>query len=109
MCTTIDDHGRVCLEVTREDGSHCTIAMCDVCDGRGYLLDQEYGYADAPPDWRYVQRCDTCERYAGDDDAAQAAVNDGHGVAAAYWFAAPPDDEHEDIKAPGDYAIRVCQ
>lgn len=27
MCTTIDDHGRVCVEVTREDGSHCTIAL----------------------------------------------------------------------------------
>lgn len=27
MCTTIDDQGRVCVEVTREDGTHEAIDL----------------------------------------------------------------------------------
>lgn len=77
--------------------------LCDECNGTGYLLDQEYGFADAPDDWRYVQRCDTCQEYDGDDDAAQAAADDGHGDAVAYWYPRSQSD------SPGDYAIHVCQ
>lgn len=45
---------------------------CGVCGGLGYLVDQSYGACDLPDGAVPVQRCDECQRWAGDDDAAAA-------------------------------------
>jgi hypothetical protein len=45
---------------------------CEICDGKGYLEGQTYGFAAIPDDWESVQRCDACERYPSDAAAAFA-------------------------------------
>lgn len=67
----------------------------------GYLLNQEYGFADIPVGWTPVQRHDICDRFEGDGDAAEAAARDKGGVAVAFFMAEPY--RGEDL--PGDYAI----
>lgn len=82
-----------------------TPATCE-CNGRGYLLDQEYGTADIPADWTPVQACDLCRRYDTDDDAAMAAGADTGATAVAY-FMARPDEDDEAWPEPGDFAIEL--
>lgn len=72
-----------------EDGHPC-------CGGTGYLLRQEYGFADIPDGWIPVQRCDACQLFEGDDDAAKEAATV---YATTFKFF---DGEYG---APGDYAI----
>jgi hypothetical protein len=72
---------------------------CSECT-TGYLLHQEYGFADIPAGWTPVQRHDICGRYEGDGDAAEAAARDKGGVAVAFFMA---DPHYSDL--PGDYAI----
>jgi hypothetical protein len=72
---------------------------CNECT-TGYLLHQEYGFADIPAGWTPVQRHDICGRYEGDGDAAEAAARDKGGVAVAFFMA---DPHYSDL--PGDYAI----
>lgn len=50
--------------------------VCPICRGAGYLLDQGYGYTEMPADAVPVQRCDACDRYPGDINAAHAAARD---------------------------------
>jgi hypothetical protein len=74
---------------------------CSEC-ATGYLLHQEYGFADIPAGWTPVQRHDICGRYEGDGDAAEAAARDKGGVAVAFFMA---DPHYSDL--PGDYADKV--
>lgn len=67
----------------------------------GYLLHQEYGFADIPDGWTPVQRDDEDGRFEGDGDAAEAAARDKGGVAVAFFRADPTGEEDP----PGDYAI----
>jgi hypothetical protein len=72
----------------------------DTCECQtGYLLYQEYGFADIPDGWTPVQRHDICDRFEGDGDAAEAAARDKGGVAVAFFFSRYGKD------SPGDYAI----
>lgn len=48
-------------------------AVCEVCQGLGFLLGQTYGAVDLPDGFTAVQRCDSCGRYDGDGDAAHGA------------------------------------
>jgi hypothetical protein len=66
----------------------------------GYLLNQEYGFAEIPAGWTPVQRDDLNDRYDSDEKAAKAAARDKGGVAYAFF---PPADDDPDL--PGDYAI----
>jgi hypothetical protein len=82
----------------------------DECEcGAGWLLGQ--GYADAPPGWVSVQRCDTCRRYEYDEDAARAAAESLGGVPVEF-FQESPDEDCDD---PGDWGIlpggihQVCE
>lgn len=72
------------------------------CGGNGYLLHQEYGFAAIPDGWTPVQRCDACNTFEGDGDAAERAAADHGGVAVAFFF---PDGVADDT--PGDYAIEI--
>ena len=38
---------------------------CDGCEGSGFLLTTKFG----EPDDYYIERCDACEKYAGDSEA----------------------------------------
>lgn len=73
---------------------------CEECTD-GYLLHQEYGFADIPAGWTPVQRHDNCNQFEGDDDAAAAAARDKGGVAYAFFFAVAFGGDD----LPGDYAI----
>jgi hypothetical protein len=62
---------------------------CAICDGTGWLWGWEYDGFSWPTEVREgevatpLQRCDDCERYEGDWDAAQACLAarfDGDGV-----------------------------
>ena len=47
---------------------------CPICGQAGFLLDQGYGYTEVPYGAVPVQRCDTCNRFPGDLEAASAAA-----------------------------------
>lgn len=48
---------------------------CIECGNTGYLIAQTYGHTSPPQDDDVtIQRCDECQRFAGDIDAAQAYV-----------------------------------
>lgn len=87
-----------------------TIAIrttCTVCAKTGYLLDQTYGHADIPTGWTPVQRCDTCDTFAGDYEAALSAAADHDTIEG--WFDPVYDATHEvttEGTLPGDHAIR---
>lgn len=80
---------------------------CGACDGSGVLVDQGYGEADElllpdPPGgytWVPVQRCDECQRWASDEDAARAIEPEAH-VLALYHCpgveALGPREGHDD-------------
>lgn len=79
---------------------------CDQCGGSGYLWGQEYGFS-WPAEVREgevatpIQRCDMCERWEGDWDAAQQCLAmdfDGDGV--VVWGVL--DDDDEDDRTPVD-------
>lgn len=53
-----------------------TDEACATCDGKGYLLDQTYGYTFIPFGAVSVQRCDSCQRYIDDRPAARQAARD---------------------------------
>lgn len=57
---------------------------CPTCAGRGYLLDQTYGYADLPDGWTPVQACGECQQIRDDQDAA---VNAAYDLAGLVWVA----------------------
>lgn len=82
---------------TRDEDENET---CCECGGIGYLISQEYGFADIPAGWTPVQRHDICDQFEGDGDAAEAAARDRGGVAVAFFMA---DPHYSDL--PGDYAI----
>lgn len=78
---------------------------CSECGHTGYLIDQTYGAADIPDGWTPVQRCDTCQTFLDDEDAARAA-GAARG-AAVEWFEPerePLGDDYDDA-GPGDWAI----
>lgn len=87
------------------------IDHCAICNGTGYLLDQTYGYANPIPeeDWTLVQRCDLCERWADDGDAAKEAARKESPTAeplpVAYW---PGFDDDNGYKCNGDWGIRTA-
>lgn len=56
------------------NGSDSIEPVCGQCLGHGWLLDQEYGFTDLPRNAIPIQRCDTCARFEGDEDAAKAAA-----------------------------------
>ena len=46
---------------------------CDGCDGTGIRPNStNHSGVDIPDGWVVVERCDTCEQYEGDLDAAKA-------------------------------------
>lgn len=47
--------------------------MSCVCGDTGYLLGQSYGNTDPPEGAMCIQRCDLCQVYEGDLEAAMAA------------------------------------
>ena len=82
---------------------------CDVCAGLGYLLEQTYGFADPPDGWTFVQRCDACARFDGDESAARAAADAlVLGPDDVAWWPAPTGEDPDDppSELPGDWAIR---
>ena len=44
---------------------------CEACEGAGYLMAAPEGY-EAPYGMAFIERCDSCERYADDWEAAHA-------------------------------------
>lgn len=81
-------------------------STCTECTN-GYLLDQGYGFTEIPAGAVPVQRCDTCEFFEGDLDAAKAAAVDLRTAWGAHLDSdgnivtgGPPADEDE--AAPGD-------
>ena len=86
------------------------VEPCDQCDDMGYLIDQTYGNADVPEDWRPVQACDSCfiGKSRTDEDAAMCAANDRDDIDQRVHYAYVPggyEDEDGDVRAPGDWAI----
>lgn len=63
----------------------CDGIRCDTCASTGYLIDQSYGNNDGQN--ITVQRCDACERFAGDIEAAAACAAD-LGYARLRWLEA---------------------
>jgi hypothetical protein len=91
-CSTADPCVRCARQIRAEqnyaDGWLGRDWMCDQCGGSGWLCGQSYGYS-WPAEVRDdemaepIQRCDTCERWEGDWDAARACLAmdfDGDGV-----------------------------
>lgn len=84
--------------------------VCPICRGAGYLLDQGYGYSHVPFDSVPVQRCDACDRYPGDIEAATAAAKD----LGTCWGADRDEDgnikpvtDPEGGEFPGDAWVRI--
>jgi hypothetical protein len=115
---TADDWARMSDRLNAEDDAEDVLSdvtllpveldACDCSDGgAGYLLDWSYGAADIPDDWTPVQRCDQCQRFEGDDDAAMAAAAAHGNVEVAYWYQLDEDDRPAIVgDFCGDYAIR---
>lgn len=82
------------------------------CEDLGYLLEQEYGYAEIPEGWTPVQSCDLCQRF-DDEEAANAAAQQivAEGLApnvVVKWFpGVAPEDDDSGEEYPGDWAIGV--
>lgn len=86
---------------SRERGQVNDDEVCGQCSGTGWLFDQ--GYSDAPAGWVPVQRCDTCQRWADDEDAAIGAALAHGGVPVEFFQEGPDEDGNE--TDPGDWCI----
>ena len=105
----LDDDVMVTVEAGHEWAPVADPEACSQCEGLGYLLGQTYGFAAVPDEWTEVQRCDTCCRFDGDQDAAAAAATAlGLDPATDVRFFPPPADNKGDDE-PGDYAVRCPQ
>lgn len=91
--------------------AECEIAQRSlgcICEGRGYLPHQTYGDAwpaGSPPDgtqWVSVQRCDYCEVFEGDLDAAKAFIEDAHSPRGAVFVSSMRHGAET-----GDYFVAV--
>ena len=45
--------------------------VCEICEGKGYVVSERSDGMLA------VERCDTCEQFANDPEAARVATRDG--------------------------------
>ncbi len=70
------------------------------CGGCGYLLGFTYGECDLPDGAIPVQRCDLCQHFEGDDEAALAALGNNGGGTWGYGLT-----EHDDPAEAGDFWI----
>lgn len=75
ICAELD-RWHAYAEIVREQASRQLADLarrtCDGCGGTGYLVGQTYEAAEIPKGAIPVQRCDQCQRFDGDENAARA-------------------------------------
>lgn len=78
ICLNPDCETPYCKGCTRTDEQMKALDHCSACGGDGILHVSVDG-AEPPEGMRYIQRCDTCNRYADD---FEAAANSGREILA---------------------------